>query len=235
MANTEDGKNEPKDMERYFSDPAYRRGKPGGGQRRRLSRRTVQMMVVLALSGVLCIAFGVYLFSGLPSLERIENPRTELATRVFSVDGEVLDQYYIKNRSHSSLQEIPQTVIHALIATEDKDFYSHWGVDVIRFCKAMVKNALAFRLKEGASTITQQLSRNLYLGHDDRNVFDTVTRKMREFITAIQLERSFTKEEILEFYLNVVYFGRGAYGVASASHVYSARRRRNSHSASPRH
>ncbi len=220
MANTEDGKNDTEDMERYFSDPAYRRGKSGSGPRRRLSKRAVQILVVLAIFGALSIAFGVYLFSGLPSLERIENPRPELATRVFSVDGEVLDQFYFKNRSHSSLQEIPQSVIHALIATEDKDFYSHWGVDVIRFGKAMVKNALAFRLKEGASTITQQLSRNLYLGHDDRNVFDIVTRKMREFITAIQLERSFTKEEILEFYLNVVYFGRGAYGVASASQVY---------------
>jgi penicillin-binding protein 1A len=173
MANTEDGKNTPGDMERYFNDPAYRRGKSDGGPRRRLSKRAVQLLLMLAIPGILCIAFGIYLFSGLPSLERIENPRPELATRVFSVDGEVLDQYYIKNRSHSSLQEIPQSVIHALIATEDKDFYSHWGVDVIRFWKAMVKNALAFRLKEGASTITQQLSRNLYLGHDDRNVFDS--------------------------------------------------------------
>ena len=86
--------------------------------------------------------------------------------------------------------------------------------------KAMVKNVFALRLKEGASTITQQLSRNLYLGHNDRNVFDTVTRKIREFITAIQLERSFTKDEILEFYLNVVYFGRGAYGIQAASQVY---------------
>jgi penicillin-binding protein 1A len=178
---------------------------------------------VAIVSGVLLavlVTYGVYLFSGLPSLERIENPRPELATRVFSIDGEVLDQYYIKNRSHVALADIPSTIQNALIATEDKDFYSHWGVDLVRFMKAMVKNVVALRLKEGASTITQQLSRNLYLGRDDRNVFDTVTRKIREFITAVQLERSFTKDEILEFYLNVVYFGRGTYGVASASQVY---------------
>jgi penicillin-binding protein 1A len=111
-------------------------------------------------------------------------------------------------------------VVEALIATEDKDFYRHWGVDLVRFGKAMIKNMVSFRLKEGASTITQQLSRNLYLGHSDRNIFDTINRKIREFMTAVQLEQTFTKDEILEFYLNVVYFGRGAYGIASASQAY---------------
>jgi penicillin-binding protein 1A len=182
--------------------------------RRKLSTIVVTLVVVAG------VGYGIYLFSGLPSLEKIENPKAELATKVYSADGEVLDQFYIKNRSHLALQDIPKSVINALIATEDKDFYDHWGVDLVRFMKAMVKNVFALRLKEGASTITQQLSRNLYLGHNDRNVFDTVTRKIREFLTAIQLERNFTKDEILEFYLNVVYFGRGAYGVQAASQVY---------------
>lgn len=181
-------------------------------------RRAWAIAATLVL--IVTVAYGIYLFSGLPSLEKIENPKAELATKVFSADGEVLDQFYIKNRSHLALQDMPKTVINALIATEDKDFYDHWGVDLIRFMKAMVKNVFALRLKEGASTITQQLSRNLYLGHNDRNIFDSVTRKIREFITAIQLERSFTKDEILEFYLNVVYFGRGAYGIQAASQVY---------------
>lgn len=207
------------DMEKYFSDPEYRRSR---SSRKKMTRKAVRVSVIAI---ILLAVFGLYtgyLFSGLPSLERIENPRPELATKVFSIDGEVLDQFFIKNRSHVSLQEIPSTVVNALIATEDKDFYRHWGVDAIRFVKAQVKNIISLRFTkgEGASTITMQLSRNLYLGHDDRNVFDTITRKIREFITAIQLEKSFTKEEILEFYLNVVYFGRGAYGVASASQVY---------------
>lgn len=171
--------------------------------------------VLLLLGG----AYTAYLVSGLPSLERIENPRPELATKVYSVDGEVIDQFFIKNRSHVALAEISETAVQALIATEDKDFSSHWGVDLVRFAKAMVKNLVFFR-REGASTITQQLSRNLYLGHDDRHIFDTVTRKLREFITAVQLEENFTKSEILEFYLNVVYFGRGTYGIAAASQLY---------------
>jgi len=165
------------------------------------------------------ISYALYLFSGLPSLEKIENPKPELATKVYSVDGEVLDQFFVKNRSQVSIQDIPRAVVDALIATEDKNFSTHWGVDAFRFVKAMIKNVFLLR-REGASTITQQLSRNLYLGHDDSNLFDTVTRKIREFITAVQLERNFTKNEILEFYLNVVYFGRGTYGISAASQVY---------------
>jgi penicillin-binding protein 1A len=209
-------------MERYFSDPAFRQQ---GRQNNRNTPPARRWWKIVVFGGipllVLLTGYTLYLFSGLPSLEKIENPRPELATRVFSVDGMVLDQFFVKNRSQISLREIPLTLQHALIATEDKDFYSHWGVDAIRFVKAMVKNVLSlFRRPEGASTITQQLSRNLYLGHDDRTIIDTVTRKLREFITAIQLERNFTKDEILEFYLNVVYFGRGSYGVSSAAQQY---------------
>ena len=215
------GKRPPaEDMEKYFADPEYRRTHaertPRTGRRGRS-----RYAAVLGVGILLILAYTVYLFSGLPSLARIENPKPELATRVFSADGEVLDQFYIKNRSHVSLQEIPSTVVDALIAVEDKDFYSHWGVDATRFLKAMAKTALTLGQRpEGASTITMQLARSLYLGHDDKNFFDTITRKIREFITSIQLERNFTKEEILEFYLNVVYFGRGAYGIASASQSY---------------
>ncbi len=188
--------------------------RPGSKKKSLRRSLTIGAIIVLVLG-----AYTVYLFSGLPSLERIEHPKPELATKVYSIDGEVLDQFFVKNRSHVALHDISRTVVDALIATEDKDYYSHWGVDLIRFTKAMVKNVIFMR-REGASTITQQLSRNLYLGHDDKNFFDTATRKIREFITAVQLERSFTKDEILEFYLNVVYFGRGAYGIAAASQLY---------------
>lgn len=205
------------DLERFFNDPDFRRRQL---KRQRIKMTLRQMLVVCAVALVGVGAFGYYLASGLPSLDKIENPKPELATKVFSSDGEVLDHFYIKNRSQVSFQEIPQPIVDALIATEDKDFYNHWGVDLIRFAKAMVKNLFSLRLKEGASTITQQLARNLYLGKSDRNAFDKAVRKMREFITSVQLERRFTKAEILEFYFNVVYFGRGAYGISSASQVY---------------
>ncbi|HXX62493.1 MAG TPA: PBP1A family penicillin-binding protein [Bacteroidota bacterium] len=210
----------PEQMDRYFSDPQYRKM----NRRKNLWTRFSVKTRIWAGAGLLAFIIGLiywnYLVSGLPSLERIENPKPELATKVLSIDGEVLDQFFIKNRTRLQLSDIPKTVVDALIATEDKDFYNHWGVDLVRFSKAMIKNIFSLRLKEGASTITQQLARNLYLGHSDRNVFDTATRKIREFMTSVQLEQTFTKDEILEFYLNVVYFGKGAYGIAAASQVY---------------
>jgi penicillin-binding protein 1A len=215
------GKYSPEEMDRYFSDPAFRKERMRTDAPNR-SRRRIRIALFAGLPLLLLfIAYSIYLFGGLPSLEKIENPKPELATRVFSADGEILDQFFIKNRSQITLKEVPRTAVEALLATEDKDFYSHWGVDAIRFGKAMVKNVLSlFHRREGASTITQQLSRSLYLGHEDSNLFETVTRKFREFITAIQIERTFTKDEILEAYLNVVYFGRGSYGIASAAQQY---------------
>lgn len=221
MGKKRSGPMSPEDMDRYFNDPEFRRQR-GNKTPAATPRRWLRSLLIVGLPAAIILGvYTWYLFSGLPGLEKIENPRPELSTRVFSSDGEVLDQFFIKNRSQVALKDIPMIVQNALIATEDKDYYSHWGVDAIRFIKAMIKNALTlFRRPEGASTITQQLARNLYLGHDDKNAFDTVTRKIREFITSIQLERNFTKEEILEFYLNVVYFGRGSYGIASASQQY---------------
>jgi penicillin-binding protein 1A len=210
----------PSDMERYFNDPEFRRKHSKKNLWQRFSHRTKIVAGAVLAVLILGIVYWSYLVSGLPSLERIENPKAELASKVFSADGEVLDQFYIKNRSHLGFADIPKTVVDALIATEDKDFYNHWGVDLVRLGKAIVKDIFAFRLKEGASTITQQLARNLYLGHSDRNIFDGFTRKIREFLTSVQLEQTFTKDEILEFYLNVVYFGRGSYGIASASQAY---------------
>src|ERR1041385_892982 len=172
-------------------------------------------------SALLVFVYGVYLLSGLPSLEQLENPKPELATKVYTIDGEVLDQFYIKNRTQVTLPQLPPYLVDALIATEDKNFYDHWGVDFPRFIRAMVKNVLTLRLREGASTITQQLARNLYdLKGANETIFGKVTRKIREFITAIQIERNYTKNEILEMYLSVAYFGRSAYGLASAAQIY---------------
>lgn len=219
MADEQGKEHTPEEMERYFNDPEYRKQKRSATIGNAMKKSMKKYLIIVGAFLILTLPYVIYLFSGLPSLERIENPRPELATKVYSIDGEVLDQFFIKNRSSVSIKDVPITVVDALIATEDKNFYSHWGVDATRFLKAMIKNVILFR-REGASTITQQLSRNLYLGHNDRHIFDTITRKLREFLTAIQLEQNFTKDEILEFYLNVVYFGRGSYGISSASQVY---------------
>ncbi len=184
------------------------------------TRRGRLILAGLCLAGVFII-YGIYLISGLPSLEQLENPSPELATKVYSADGEVLDHFYIKNRTRITLNQLPKGLVDALIATEDKNFYEHWGVDLPRFMRAMVKNLLLFRLREGASTITQQLARNLYeLKGANESVFGKMTRKIREFITAVQIEHNYTKQEILEMYLSVAFFGRSAYGIASAAQIY---------------
>ena len=180
-----------------------------------------KLLAVITILTVLFAVYLVYLISGLPSLEQLENPKQELSTKVYSIDGEILDYFYIKNRTSISLSQLPPHLVNALIATEDKNFYKHWGVDLPRFMRAMVKNLFTAFTEGGASTITQQLARNLYdLKGTKESIFRKITRKVREFITAIQIERNYTKTEILEMYLSVSYFGRSAYGVASASQIY---------------
>ena len=171
------------------------------------------------------LVLAVYTISGLPDLAELENPKPPLASRVFSADGELIGQFFIENRITTNLDSLPPYVVKALIATEDRNFYDHWGVDVPRFFKAMVKNLFSLSLREGASTITQQLAKNLYSLKEGReNPLDKAVRKVREWISAIQIEKTFTKNEIAELYLNVSYFGRSAYGIESASKVYFNKR-----------
>jgi len=219
MTDSHDSKYSSEDMERYFSDPEYRHSRmkkrPGLFRRHWGKVTLIGMVIFLATTW-----YVYYIVDGLPSLEQLENPRPELATRIYSIDGEVLDQFFVKNRTRVSLQQLPPGFLEALLATEDKAFYDHWGFHLRRVFTAMVKNILAFDLdREGASTITQQLSRSLYF-KPDRHAFDKITRKFRELITAVQIERNFTKNEILELYLNVVSFGRGTYGIESAAQTY---------------
>ncbi|MFM8771924.1 MAG: penicillin-binding protein 1A [Candidatus Kapaibacterium sp.] len=170
-------------------------------------------LVVITLGVIGTIWYG--LSSGLPTLEQLENPPQELATQVYSADGVMLDLYATTRRTNLSYDSIPPAFLHALIATEDRAYYDHWGVHLTRIFKAAVKNVFAMRTKEGASTITQQLARNLYFTREQ-----TVTRKIREAWTALQVERAYTKNEILEMYANTVYYGRGAYGLRVAAHSY---------------
>lgn len=156
----------------------------------------------------------VVISDGMPSTQELETPKPELATTVISADGEILDQFFVKRRTYIPLDSIPEDFINGLIATEDREFYNHWGMHIIRLGKAVIKN-IAMGRREGASTITQQLARNLFLSQER-----TLTRKIREAFTAVEIERRYTKREILEMYINTVYFGRGAYGLQIASELY---------------
>ncbi len=179
-----------------------------------------KFLIISSIIVGLFLGFIVYIWWGLPSLEELENPKPQLASKVYSIDGELIGQYYVENRIETDIDSLPPHLVNALISTEDRKFYDHWGVDMDRFVKAMVKNIFK-NSREGASTLTQQLSKNLYnLKSSNENIFGTGIRKIREWITAIQIEKTFTKREILEMYFNVSYFGKSAYGIESAARVY---------------
>ncbi|HPD66892.1 MAG TPA: PBP1A family penicillin-binding protein [Ignavibacteriales bacterium] len=187
-------------------------------KKKRASKFIIFSLIIIA---ILFSIFMLYVFSGLPSLEELENPKPVLASKVFSEDGELIGQFFIENRIETNVDSLPKHLIYALYATEDRTFESHWGVDLVRFIKAMVKNVINLSVREGASTITQQLAKNLYkLKDKNENLFQGTVRKIREWITAIQIERTYTKKEILEMYLNISYFGRGAYGIETAAQIY---------------
>lgn len=191
--------------------------------KKKSEQETKRKRLIIASATIIFILIFIYIISGLPSLEELENPKPILASKVYSSDGELIGQFFIENRIETNIDSLPKHLIEALIATEDKNFYDHWGVDLGRFFKAMIKNiiTLSFTEGEGASTITQQCAKNLYnLKSGRENALDKVVRKIREWISAVQIERNFTKNEILELYLNVSYFGRGAYGIESAAKIY---------------
>lgn len=153
----------------------------------------------------------------MPSFEEIENPRSSLATEVYSSDGVLLGKYYFQNRSTSSFEEIPEMIRNCLIATEDVRFYNHSGIDYWGTIRAVLSTLTGDR--EGASTITQQLAKNLF-PRPSSNIFATLLSKFKEWVIAIKLERRYTKDEILNLYLQTVAFSENAYGIKSAARTY---------------
>lgn len=180
--------------------------------------RAMRMLAWTSALGavILCIYIIVVVNDdSMPTLAQLEHPKQDLATQVFSADGVLLEHFATTRRTYIPFDSIPKNFVNALIATEDRAFYSHWGVHTLRIVKAAFKNVFALRAKEGASTITQQLARNLFFTQEQ-----TLSRKIREAWTAVQIERTYTKHEILEMYANTVYYGRGAYGIQVAAQVY---------------
>ncbi|HMS64646.1 MAG TPA: PBP1A family penicillin-binding protein [Ignavibacteria bacterium] len=204
------------ELDKYFSDKNFRQKKL---KKNKTQNKLIGSVLITALIILIIAAsYLYYLSSSLPSLAELENPKLEEATKIYSSDGELIDKFFLKNRTKVTLDNIPKQMIQALIATEDQKFYDHWGVDIDRIFKAIFKNVTNGSLtKEGASTITQQLARNMY---KDIGTEVSLNRKLREAMTAVQIERTYTKEEILAYYLNTVYFGKGAYGVEAAAQTY---------------
>ncbi len=195
-------------------------------------KRSKGILLGVSLGLGVAVIAGIFWFvqlvsSDLPSLDQLENPKQELSSNVYSQDGKLIGSFFVQNRVETPYDSIPKVAIQALVSTEDRKFYEHWGVDVERFVKAMIKNVVMGR-REGGSTITQQLAKNLYSFKGQREtLIQTGIRKIREWITAVQIERNYTKQEILEMYFNESYFGNGAYGIGMAAKTYFNKKPQN--------
>ena len=174
---------------------------------------TAGLLLGVAVFGSAALGF----FGPMPPLEQLENPKTNLATQILSTDGETLGKfYYNDNRTPITFDALPSHLVNALIATEDERFYSHSGIDFRGTFRA-----LAYLGKRGgASTITQQLARQLFVGVRSRNKVQAITQKFKEYVLAVMLERRYTKEEIVAMYLNIYDFGYQADGIQSAAKIY---------------
>ncbi|MBT4154796.1 MAG: PBP1A family penicillin-binding protein [Candidatus Marinimicrobia bacterium] len=171
-------------------------------------------LVVIFLGMVSVLSVVLFLSKDLPSLEQLENYDPDLVTRIYSADGKFLTELFVQKRVFVELTNIPIHMQNAVIASEDRRFYQHWGLSLRSVARAIFINTLSMSYRQGFSTLTQQLARNLYksVGFED-----SIIRKLKEVITAIQIERTYTKDEILEMYLNTVHFGHGTYGVEAAT------------------
>jgi penicillin-binding protein 1A len=180
----------------------------------RIIKLVIIFILVPALFGV---SFGYALVNYLeiPDVKQLESYRPKSATRLYADDGTLYAELFVEKRVPIPITEMPRNLKLAFVAIEDVRFYGHFGVDVRGIARAFYKNIIRKGKTEGASTITQQLARNLYLTPQK-----TYKRKIEEAILAIQIERTYSKEEILNMYLNLIYLGEGAHGVESAAYTY---------------
>jgi penicillin-binding protein 1A len=185
-------------------------------------QRSVKIFWIVFSIGVfsfvsIFLAAGFGLLGKMPEFRQLENPKTNLATQIYSSDNKVIGKfYYNDNRTPLYYEEIPKNLIGALIATEDERFYDHSGIDLRSTLRAVVY----LGDKGGASTVSQQLARQLFTGVRSRNTLDAVIQKIKEWVIAVQLERRYAKKEILTMYLNLYDFNYNADGLRSAANIY---------------
>ena len=210
------GASTPKDESaRSGRSTSARRRKRGGAGGRAL-RRLFYWSLVLGLWAVIgAIGAVAFVVSTLPPIQSLEVPKRPPTVEIVGTDGRALVLRGEMSGTDVPIKELPAYLPKAFIAIEDRRFYSHFGADPIGLARAVVANVLRRGVSQGGSTLTQQLAKNLFLTQER-----TLWRKMQELVLALWLERKFSKSEILELYLNRVYFGSGAYGVEAAAQRY---------------
>ena len=193
--------------------------KKKGGNSFKTALRFFWAIFALGILSVITLFSSVALglLGQMPELQQLENPKTNLATQILSNDGVVLGKFYFNdNRTSIAYDALPKNLVNALIATEDERFFSHSGIDL----KGTLRALVYLGKKGGASTISQQLARQLFVGVRSRNKLEAVLQKFKEWVLAVQLERRYTKKEIIAMYLNIYDFGYSADGIQSAAKIY---------------
>lgn len=180
----------------------------------------VRSIMIFSVACILAavVAFELYL-SSLSPIKNLETFKPNIVTQFYSHDGQVIKTFTAYSSEKVDITDVPEDFIKALIATEDKNFYSHHGYDLTGLARSTIQNVLAGHVVQGASTITQQLARILFLSNEK-----TFDRKIKEIIIAARIEKTIPKDKILEMYMNNVYLGSGAYGVESAAKTYFNKR-----------
>lgn len=183
--------------------------------------------IVIALVSLLMVG----IFADIPSFEELEDPKSNLATEIIARDGTVISTFHIENRSYVSYDELCPSLRDALVATEDIRFYNHSGIDMKSLARVAVKTVLMGNRRSGGggSTLTQQLAKSLFprdtvsSGFPGAKYFVLIGNKLKEWITAVKLERNYTKEELMSMYLNTVFFGSNSYGIKAAANTFFAK------------
>ncbi len=205
---TETANNEQKGFDREARKPVY--------------QKVVRWMWIATIAGVMAIAllFLFLSFQDLPTFEELENPKSNQASEIYASNGEVLGRYFIENRIPVSFEDLSPNLVQALVATEDERYYQHSGIDGEGLARVVGKGFLmGQRSAGGASTITQQLAKMLFTEKPGSGL-ERVMQKFKEWIIAVKLERSYTKDEIMAMYLNKFNFINGAYGIKAAAEIY---------------
>ena len=177
--------------------------------------------VLMAMFFFLFASWG--LFGHMPTFEELENPESNVATEIISSDGETLGKFYTQNRTPVKYADLPENLVNALTSTEDERYYDHSGIDARGTLRAVV----FLGSDGGASTITQQLAKNLFHGEGSRNLAMRIIQKAKEWVIATRLEKQYTKDEILAMYLNTVDFVNQAVGIRSAAKIYFGKEPKN--------
>ena len=183
---------------------------------RELVLKAVYILGVLSAAVIILASVLMHqILSDIPSVDKLDEYTPSLTTYVYDINNQIIAEFSVEKRAILPLSKIPVDMQNAVIAMEDQNFFRHWGISPRGIARALLRDILHRRSAQGGSTITQQLSRGIFLKSEK-----TISRKIKEMVLALQIERNFSKQEILALYLNQIYFGNGVYGVQSASKLY---------------